>query len=76
MTTSQWDKVFKQLDHKPTIKEKYIKHNKPKERAHGIATRKCRYCGTYRAHINKYGVNLCRHCFRQFAKDLGFKKFR
>ena len=76
MTTSNWKKAFEQLDAKPAIKKKYIKHNSPKERSCGKATRSCRNCGQHYAHINKYGLHLCRHCFRQFATELGFKIFR
>ena len=32
MTASDWKKAFKQLDAKPVVKAKFIKHNKPKER--------------------------------------------
>ncbi|XP_061249070.1 small ribosomal subunit protein uS14-like [Bos javanicus] len=24
--------------------------------------------------IRKYGLNMCRQCFRQYAKDIGFIK--
>jgi small subunit ribosomal protein S14 len=76
MTTSNWKKAFKQLDAKPDVKKKYIKHNKPKKRAHGIATRTCRVTGSHKAHISKYGIHLCRHAFRENAQKLGFKKYR
>lgn len=76
MTTSHWKKALKQLEEKPGIKVKYEKHNKPKDRAHGVATRRCELCGTHKAHISKYGIGLCRFCFRQFASELGFKKYR
>ena len=75
MTTSDYKKAFTQLDHKPTIKKKFIKHNKPKERTCGIAIRKCRRCGRNGAHIQKYGLGLCRQCFRDIARNLGFKKY-
>ena len=75
MTTSDWKKMFTQLNAKPVKKQKYIKHNKPKERSVGVALRKCKNCGRTRAHINKYGLHLCRRCFRDMATDLGFKKF-
>lgn len=26
--------------------------------------------------IRKYGLNMCRQCFREYAKDIGFVKFR
>ena len=25
--------------------------------------------------IEKYGLNLCRQCFREIAADIGFKKY-
>jgi len=61
MTASDWRKI--------------LKHCKPKERKIGIAVRKCERCGRYGAHISSYGLNLCRHCFREIAVDIGFKKY-
>ena len=75
MTTSNYSKAFTQLDKKPIKKAKYIKHNKPKERSCGVALKECRRCGRNRGHIQKYGLGLCRQCFRETAKKLGFKKY-
>jgi small subunit ribosomal protein S14 len=75
MTASDYKKAFKQLNAKPEVKAKYIKHNKPKERTTGIAAQKCEKCGRFGAHIKSYGLNLCRHCFREMAVELGFKKY-
>jgi small subunit ribosomal protein S14 len=75
MTASDWKKILKQLDNKPTIKNKYLKHNKPKERKTGISIRKCERCGRFGAHIKSYGLNLCRQCFRDIAEEIGFKKY-
>jgi|TARA_Y100000034_G_scaffold18858_1_gene21012 small subunit ribosomal protein S14 len=75
MTASDWKKFLKQLRNKPVIMEKFLKHNKPKERKTGIAVRKCERCGRFGAHIKSYGLNLCRHCFREIAEDIGFKKY-
>lgn len=75
MTTSDWRKVFKQLKVKPTKIKKYIKHNAPKKRAHGITQHKCNRCGRYGGHVHKYGIGLCRQCFREIANDIGFKKY-
>jgi small subunit ribosomal protein S14 len=75
MTASDYKKAFKQLNAKPEVKAKYIKHNKPKERTTGIATQKCEKCGRFGAHIKSYGLNLCRHCFREMAQELGFNKY-
>ena len=75
MTYSDYRKVFKQLKVKPPKLQKYIKHNSPKQRKYGRTTKKCRRCGGPGGHIGKYGLNLCRNCFREIATSLGFKKY-
>lgn len=75
MTYSSYKKVFKQLKVKPHKLKKYIKHNAPKKRSCGISQRKCRRCGRLRGHIRKYGLKLCRQCFREVAIGIGFKKY-
>ncbi len=75
MTASDWRKALKQFKGKPVIRDKFIKHNKPKDRTTGIATKKCERCGRFGAMINSHGINLCRHCFREVAEDIGFKKY-
>ena len=75
MTASDWRKVFKQLDAKPEVKKKFLKHCKPKDRKTGIAAKKCGRCGRFGAHIKSYGIDLCRHCFREIAVEIGFEKY-
>ena len=75
MTASDWGKVLKQLKGKPAVMAKYLKHNKPKQRKFGIAAKKCENCGRFGARVGQYDINLCRHCFREMAEDLGFKKY-
>jgi small subunit ribosomal protein S14 len=75
MTTSDWRKMLKQLDNKPVIKARFLKFCKPKERKFGIAAKKCTRCGRYGAHINQYGLHVCRQCFREIAEQIGFKKY-
>jgi len=75
MTASDWNKILKQLKSKPVVMRKFLKHNKPKDRKQGIASRKCGRCGRYGAHLNQYGLHLCRHCFREIAEEIGFKKY-
>ena len=76
MTASDWRKILnKQLKGKPAKAERFLKHNKPKDRKIGIASRKCERCGRFGAHIKSYGLNLCRHCFREIAEEVGFKKY-
>ncbi|MCX6709758.1 MAG: 30S ribosomal protein S14 [Candidatus Woesearchaeota archaeon] len=47
----------------------------PKVREHGLSTKKCERCGRTGAHISKYGLNICRFCFREIATKIGFKKY-
>ena len=75
MTYSDYRKVFRQLKAKPVKMQKYIKHNAPKQRKFGRSTKKCRRCGRPGGHISKYGLELCRSCFREVAISIGFKKF-
>jgi len=75
MTTSDPKKVFKQLVRKPVKLKKFMKHNLSKKRTTGIALRKCSLCGRNGAHIQKYGIGMCRQCFRLNAKSMGFKKY-
>ncbi len=75
MTTSHHSKVLKQIGKKPGKRAKYGKHNEPKKRAFGVNTKRCKNCGNPHGHIGKYGLNLCRRCFRDFAKELGFKQY-
>ena len=37
--------------------------------------RRCRVCGNQGAIIRKYGIMICRQCFRERALDIGFQKF-
>jgi len=75
MTVSDWKKILKQLKNKPAKLKRFLKHNKPKQRKFGISVKKCEKCGRFGAHISSYGLNLCRHCFREIAKEIGFKKY-
>ncbi|XP_069890740.1 small ribosomal subunit protein uS14-like [Dipodomys merriami] len=34
----------------------------------------CRECSNRQGLIRKYGLNMCRQCFCQYAKDIGFIK--
>ena len=75
MTASDWRKITRQLRVKPVILKKFLKYNKPKARKFGVAAYKCEVCGRHGAHISSYNLNLCRHCFRELAVELGFKKY-
>uniref|UniRef100_A0AAX7SKV5 Small ribosomal subunit protein uS14 n=1 Tax=Astatotilapia calliptera TaxID=8154 RepID=A0AAX7SKV5_ASTCA len=43
-------------------------------RKFGQGSRSCRVCSNRHGLIRKYGINMCRQCFRQYAKDIGFVK--
>ena len=75
MTTSDPNKVLKQIRGKPAKMKKFEKYNLPKERKFGKNSKKCSRCGRAGAHVGQYGLSLCRQCFREIAPKLGFKKF-
>ena len=35
----------------------------------------CLRCGRKRSIVRRYGMHLCRQCFREVAFDLGFRKY-
>lgn len=39
----------------------------------GKGSRSCRSCFNHNGLIRKYGLNMCRRCFREYADDIGFK---
>jgi large subunit ribosomal protein L5 len=75
MTTSDHKKVLNQIQGKPAKIARFKKYNVPKDRAFGKMTKRCVRCGRTGGHISKYGINVCRQCFREIALELGFKKF-
>jgi len=36
---------------------------------------RCRVCGSNRGMVHKYGLEMCRKCFKDHAKSIGFEKF-
>jgi small subunit ribosomal protein S14 len=75
MTTTDHTKVIKQLKGKPGKMAKYSKYSVPKTRTGSALNKKCKRCGRTGGHISKYGLNLCRQCFRDIASRIGFKKY-
>ena len=45
------------------------------KRTMGKGERKCIRCGSHGPVIRSYRLNICRHCFREVAVDIGFKKY-
>ncbi|MHB1439567.1 MAG: 30S ribosomal protein S14 [Cuniculiplasma sp.] len=35
----------------------------------------CVRCGRKRGMVRRYGIRMCRQCFRETAPSIGFKKF-
>ena len=71
-----YKKTLKIINSKKSRIARFEKHNIPKERSSGLGQVVCRRCGKKGVGIiNKYGLLYCRRCFREIAKDLGFKKY-
>ena len=68
-----WTKFAKQIEHKKWVYAKVLKHNKRKERKHGVGV--CQRCGNTKAFNSKYGINLRRQCLREMLPKLGFRKY-
>ncbi|MCJ1411303.1 40S ribosomal protein S29 [Ptychographa xylographoides] len=45
-------------------------------RTYGKGARSCRVCTHSAGLIRKYGLNICRQCFREKSQDIGFIKVR
>ncbi len=45
------------------------------ERTFGRGANECERCGRMSGLIRRYDLYLCRQCFREVARDLGFKKY-
>ncbi len=75
MTVSNYKKTMKQIKNKKAKLQKFMKNNVPKKRSTGRSKDRCEICGRTGGHIKKYGLRLCRHCFREISKDIGFKKY-
>jgi len=44
-------------------------------RNYGKDSRACRVCHSKRGVIQKYGMNVCRKCFKENTEIMGFKKY-
>ncbi|KAI8060105.1 40S ribosomal protein S29 [Gongronella butleri] len=45
-------------------------------KGYGKGSRQCRVCAHRAGLIRKYNLNICRQCFREYANDIGFHKYR
>lgn len=57
------------------VKSKTNELKKMNSRYAGKGARRCRFCKSAVALVRKYGLNICRRCFKERAPDIGFKKF-
>ncbi|POR37022.1 40s ribosomal protein s29, partial [Tolypocladium paradoxum] len=57
-----------------TMSHESVWNSRP--RNYGKGSRSCRVCKHKAGLIRKYDLNLCRQCFREKAKDIGFNKYR
>ncbi len=48
---------------------------KEKRKKFGRGANPCRICGRKEGIVRKYRLYLCRQCFREVAKDIGFRKY-
>jgi len=49
-----------------------VKYKRPRRKEEGRA---CIICGRPEGLVRKYGINMCRQCFKRKAKDIGFEKY-
>lgn len=75
MTAKDWKKSFKIMSHKKAESGRILKFNKPSEKKCGRGKRICELCNRRGALIRRYSLNICRQCFRDVAKNIGFNKF-
>ena len=40
-----------------------------------VERHECRRCGRKQGLVSKYDIWLCRQCFREIARSMGFKKY-
>ncbi len=70
-----FERIAKNLKGKPAKYNRFLKFSKHKTQPHDARTRKCVRCNRAEAHISIHGLSYCRECFREVAKDLGFRKY-
>jgi small subunit ribosomal protein S14 len=70
-----FERIAKTLKGKPVKYNRFIKFSSHKIQPHDARSRKCIRCNRPEAHIGIHGLNYCRQCFREVAKDIGFRKY-
>ncbi len=46
-----------------------------KEKPWKIKPKSCKICGSHKGVVSKYGLNICRRCFKDNALKIGFRKY-
>ncbi len=68
---------IKKIVHSKTRRKKFLRNNSIKKRAYGKNLSRCTRCGGRKGgKIGRYGLNICRRCFREVANEIGFMKYR
>jgi small subunit ribosomal protein S29e len=62
------------LDKSDNMSHESVWNSRPK--TYGKGSRGCRVCNHQAGLIRKYGLNICRQCFREKSTDIGFVKHR
>jgi small subunit ribosomal protein S14 len=77
LTTSDPNKMLKQLTKKQQKMKRFKKYNSAKQRSCGRRTTPCTRCGRTGTggFVGSYNLKYCRCCFRDIATKLGFKKY-
>ncbi|KAI9051466.1 hypothetical protein LZ554_004512 [Drepanopeziza brunnea f. sp. 'monogermtubi'] len=66
--------ISKKKKRLPNMSHESVWNSRP--RTYGKGARACRVCTHKAGLIRKYGLNICRQCFREKAYDIGFVKHR
>ncbi len=40
-----------------------------------VQPKTCNMCGTHKGVVSKYGLHICRRCFKDNAPGIGFRKY-
>jgi len=57
------------------VKKNELKGPNSHKKPYGKGSRSCRACFSFRGIIRKYDMMICRRCFREYAKDIGFQVY-
>ena len=49
--------------------------SKSERKVFGRGSRQCFRCGNNKGLIRRYNLDICRRCFREVSKELGFRKY-